>query len=168
MTAAIHLPLRPLPRALIGSVMAIARGPARPPLEARLVREAVDAVAPRSLPREPLARDLARQVVVELVAFLAEPDDPLLAALREVGRKVFASPVVALATDPDVDTLALFIDARVEALRNRCGRTLSAREDDMEVRSILREVEVRLTGRYLRHLRSKEETGEVFSRNFED
>lgn len=154
MADAIHLPPRPLPRALIGSVMAVARGPARPPLEARLVREAVDAVAPRSAPREPLARELARRVVGELVAFLAEPDDPLLSALREISRKVFASPVVALATDPDVDTLALFIDARVEALRNRCGRTLSVREDELEVRSILRDVEIRLTGRYLRHLRS--------------
>lgn len=145
-----------IPRALIGPVMAMARGPARPPLEARLVREAVDAVAPRSAPREPLARDLARRVVEELATFLAEPDDPLLAALGEVARKAFPSPVVALATDPDVDTLSLFIEARVEALRNRCGRGLPPGEDAAERRAIMADVEGRLAGRYLRQLRSSE------------
>lgn len=143
-----------IPRALIGPVMAMARGPARPPLEARLVREAIDAVAPRSAPREPLARDLARMVVEELTAFLAEPDEPLLAALGEVARKAFPSPAVALATDPDVDTLALFIDARVDALRDRCGRGLPPSEDAAERRAIMADVEARLTGRYLRHLRA--------------
>lgn len=154
MTAAIRFPPRPLPPALIGSVMAIARGPARPPLEARLVREAVDAVAPRSAPREPLARDLARRVVEELAVFLAEPDDPLLVALGEMNRKVFPSPVVALATDPDIDTLALFVEARVDALRSRYGRGLSPKDDLTEWRTILAEAERRLFRRYLRHLRS--------------
>ena len=140
---------------MIGPVMAVARGPARPPLEARLVREAVDAVAPQSVPREPLARDLARRVVEELVAFLAEPDDPLLAALGEMNRKVFMSPVAVLATDPEVDTLALFIDARVEALRDRCGRGLSVEEDKKERQTLMHEIEDRLAGRYLRHLRSR-------------
>lgn len=142
-----------LPRALIGPVMAVARGPARPPLEARLVREAV-AAAPSQSPREPLARDLARRVVQELAAFLAEPDDPLLAALGEVARKAFPSPAAALATDPDVDTLALFIEARVEALRNRCGRGLSPADDAAERRAIMANVEARLAGRYVRHLRA--------------
>ena len=142
-----------LPRALIGPVMAVARGPARPPLEARLVREAV-ATVPSHHPREPLARDLARRVVEELTAFLAEPDDPLLAALGEVARKAFPSPAVALATDPDVDTLSLYVEARVEALRNRCGRGLSPGDDAAERRAIMADVEARLAGRYLRHLRA--------------
>lgn len=143
-----------IPRALIGPVMAVARGPARPPLEARLVREAVDAVAPRSAPREPLARDLARRVVEELVSFLAEPDDPLLTALGEMNRKVFPSAAVVLATDPDIDTLAVFIEARVDALRARSGRNLDATQDRAEVRGILATLEGRLSRRYLRHLRS--------------
>ena len=153
MTATGPLP-RPLPRAMIGPVMAIARGPARPPLEARLVREAVDAVAPQSAPREPLARDLARRVVEELIAFLNEPDDPLLAVLGEMNRKVFPSPVIALATDPDIDTLALFIDARVEALRTRSGLYESAAQDRAEMKAIFASMVERLTRRYLRHLRS--------------
>ena len=142
-----------VPRALIGPVMAVARGPARPPLEARLVREAVASAPPHS-PREPLARDLARRVVEELAAFLAEPDEPLLAALGQVARKAFPSPAVALATDPDVDTLSLFIDARVEALRNRYGRGLPPGDDAAERRAIMANVEARLAGRYLRHLRA--------------
>lgn len=136
--------------------MAVARGPARPPLEARLVRQAVDAIAPRSAPREPLARDLARRVAEELAAFLVEPDDPLLSALGEVHRNAFPSPVIVLATDPDVDTLSLFVEARVEALRNRSGRGLSSGEDAAERRTIIAEVEARLAGRYLRHLRAPE------------
>lgn len=141
-----------VPRALIGPVMAVARGPTRPPLEARLVRQAV-ASAPPHAPREPLARDLARKVVEELAAFLSEPDDPLLAALGEMGRRALPSAVTALATDPDIDTLTLFIDARVESLRNRSGRGLSPADDAAERRSIMADVERRLARRYLRHLR---------------
>lgn len=70
-----------------------------------------------------MARDLARRVIEEFIAFLAESDNPLLSALGEVNQKVFASPAVALATGPDVHTLTLFINVLV-ALRNRCGRTL--------------------------------------------
>lgn len=143
-----------LPRALIGPVMAVARGPARPPLEARLVREAV-ASAPPHTPREPLARDLARKVVEELAAFLSEPDDPLLIAIGEVSRRAFPSPAVALATDPEVDTLAVFIAGRVERLTNRHGRGLSPADDAVERRAILAEMEERLAGRYLRHLRAR-------------
>ena len=143
-----------LPRALIGPVMAVARGPARPPLEARLVREAVTD-APSPAPGEPLARDLARRVVEELTAFLAELDDPLLSAIGEMNRKVFPSPVTALATDGDIDTLALFIDARVQAMRDRYGRGLSPADDTAERRSIMADVERRLARRYLRHLRAK-------------
>jgi len=143
-----------IPRALIGTVMAVARGPARPPIEARLVRDAVDAVAPRSAPREPLARDLARRVAAELAAFLDAPDDPLLCALNEMNRTIFPSPEVILATDPEVDTLALFIAARVEKLRVRYGRSLLSHEDLAERKAILADLEVRLAGRYLRHLRA--------------
>jgi hypothetical protein len=134
--------------------MAVARGPARPQLEARLVRQAVDAVAPPDAPREPLARDLARRVVEEMIAFLAEPDDPLLSAIGEMNRKVFPSPVTALATDPDVDSIALFIDGRAQSLRDRYGRGLSPADDAAERRSIMADVERRLSRRYLRHLRN--------------
>lgn len=144
-----------IPRALIGPVMAMARGPARPATEGQLVRVAVAAVAPPDAPREPLARDLARRVVEELTAFLAETDDPLLGIMGEMHRKVFPSPIVALGTDPDIDTLALFVDARVEALRDRCGRGLSPGADAAERTMILEETVTRLTGRYLRHLRTK-------------
>lgn len=141
-----------LPRALIGPVMAVARGPARPPLEARLVRAAV-ASAPPQAPREPLARDLARKVVEELAAFLSEPADPLLSAIGEMNRKVFPSPVTALASDGDIDTLSLFIEGRVDALRNRHGRGLSPADDAAERRAVMADVEKRLARRYLRHLR---------------
>lgn len=140
---------------MVGPVMAVARGPARPPLEARLVREAVDALAHRTAPQEPLARDLARRVVEELAAFLVEPDDPLLSALGEMNRQVFPTPVVVLATNPEIDTLALFIDARVAALRDRNGRGLSDVEDVRECRTILKGMQERLARRYLRHLRAR-------------
>ncbi|WP_326525524.1 hypothetical protein [Sphingomonas sp.] len=133
--------------------MAMARGPARPSLERHLVRVAVANVAPPQAPRDPLARDLARRVVEELTAFLAEPDDPLLSVIGEMNRKVFPSPVVALATDPDIDTLALFVDARAEALRSRSGRGLTPGDDAAERRAIMGVVEKRLARRYLRHLR---------------
>ncbi|WP_374944113.1 hypothetical protein [Sphingomonas sp.] len=104
-------------------------------------------------PREPLARALARAVVEELSAFLAE-DDPVLVAFGEFQRRTMPTPARALATDPDIDTLALFVDERVARLRARAGRANSSGADDVERRAILNEVERRLTGRYLRHLRA--------------
>lgn len=143
-----------IPRALVSPVMAIGRGPTRPAIEGHLVRSAVDALAPRSAPREPLARDLAQQVVEELIAYLAEDDDPLLAAIGEAQRTVCPSPVVVLATDPNIDTLALFIDMRVERLRSRCGRGLSPGDEATELRNVMGAMADKLAGRYLRHLRS--------------
>lgn len=124
--------------------------PGRPAMEARLVREAV---ASASGPREPLARALAREVVEELSAFLAE-DDPMLVAIGKFKRHTLPTPAQALATDPEIDTVALFIDERVDRLRARAGRANSAIADETERRSILQHVERRLTGRYLRHLRA--------------
>ena len=119
------------------------------------MREAVDAVAPSVSPARAAGGAIWHvRVVEELAAFLAEPDDPLLAALGEVARKAFPSPAVALAIDPDVDTLSLFIDARVSALRDRCGRNLSPNDDAAERRAIMADVEQRLARRYLRHLRA--------------
>ena len=141
-----------VPRALIGPVLAMARGPTRPPIEALLVRQAVSNALPGT-PREPLARDLARRVVEELTAYLAEGDDPLLAAIGDARRKVCPSPAIDLAVSAEIDTLSTFIDLRVERLRARCGRGLTGEADAAERRAIMIEVEAKLTGRYLRHLR---------------
>ena len=127
--------------------------PRRPALEARLVREAVADVDP-SAPREPLARSLAARVVRELGAFIDEPTDPTINALGELLRAACPTPVRALATDPDVDTLALFIRRRIERLEARFGRSLSPADDLKERRSILKGLESVLTRRYLRHLRA--------------
>ena len=143
-----------MPKALVGPVLAMGRGPTRPPIEAFLVREAV-ADAPPGAPREPLARELAQRVVEELSAYLAEGEDPLLAALGDARRKVCPSPVATLATDPNVDTVALFVGERMDRLSARCGRGLSPVADQTECREILSGIAVKLTGRYLRHLRDR-------------
>lgn len=123
--------------------------PGRPAAEGRLVREAA---ANATGPREPLARALAREVVEELAAFLAE-DDPVLAAFGDFKRRAIPTPARTLATDPDIDTLALFVDERVARLRARSGRANTPVGDAVEKRSILSMIEQRLFRRYLRHLR---------------
>lgn len=126
--------------------------PRRPALEARLVREAVADVDP-SAPREPLARDLARKVVAELAVETEVEADPIVLALTTIRRQAFPSPAHALATDPDVDTLSLFVERRVARLRSRAGRDLNRHADEDERQRILLEVEHILKRRYLRHLR---------------
>lgn len=126
--------------------------PGRPAVEARLVRQAVAGLDPAA-PRARVARGLAREVAAELEAFVAE-DDAALAALGDLKRHALPSPARALATDPDVDTLALFVEQRVARLRARSGRGNTPAADEAERRAIMRDVEQRLTGRYLRHLRS--------------
>lgn len=128
--------------------------PPRPAKEARLVREAVAESDPQT-PREPLARDLARRVVAELAIEIDAEADPLTLALADLRRCVFPSPVHALATDPDVDTLSLFVEQRVAHVRDRNGRYLDPASAKHERQQILGDLEATLTRRYLRHLRNQ-------------
>ena len=90
-------------------------------------------------------------------AYLAEDMDPLLAAVGEMQRRACPNPFDTLATDADIDSLAVFTEARVERVRNRCGRSLSAREDETECRELWATVHANLWHRYIRTLRRKGE-----------
>ncbi len=126
--------------------------PRRPATEARLVRDAVRGLDPAA-PREPLARDLAARVVVHLRAFAAEASDPVVALVGELGRAVIDSPALTLATDPDIDTLSLFINARVKSLRDRSGWPCSTLQETQDVEAAFACVERKLSRRYLDILR---------------
>jgi hypothetical protein len=139
-----------LPRALIGPIWAMAGRPARPAIEAMLVREAV---AGQQSSTEGKARALAKAVVRELAAYLDEEGDELSQAMGEFKRAAFASPAVKLATDAEIDTLALYVEGRTGRLRARAGRGICSQADAMERDAVLTDIERRLTGRYLRHLR---------------
>lgn len=127
--------------------------PRRPAAEARLVREALAGMDP-SAPREPIARALAARVVGHLRGVAAEASDPAVAAFGQLRRAVLPCPAVALAADPDINTLAEFIDARVKSLRKRNGWTLTAEQDRADVESCLAYVQVKLAARYLKILRT--------------
>ncbi len=101
---------------------------------------------------DPVAAIIAQRAVAEMQAFLHE-DDPMLAALGEVSRALNPSPFADLAVDPEINSLGLFTEARVERLRARSGRALGVAEDEAECRDVWRHVEARLAGRYLRALR---------------
>lgn len=105
-------------------------------------------------PREPIARDLAARVVRHLRAFAAEASDPTLAALGQLERAVIPDPAVALATDPEINTLALFVEARVDSLRQRNGWVLTGERDRADVDSCLAYVQDKITARYLKVLRT--------------
>ena len=135
--------------------------PKRPALEARLVREAL-ADADPAAPREPLARDLARRVVAELAKFVVD-DDPLALALADLRLRAFPTPARSLATDPELDTLGLFVERRVAGVRDRAGRYLGQEAARTEREQILSELEVALSRRYLRHLRAARRLGNVGS-----
>jgi hypothetical protein len=140
-----------LPRALIGSPRCMAR-PARPAAEIAAVRAAAEIVSAEMglTAAQPLAREIARRVVVELRAEIdGLTDDPLIAALQRVQR----SPFVDLATCPEIDTISLFVERRAERLHSRAGRYLTAGEQQRERRGIEREVTKALTERYSRHIR---------------
>jgi hypothetical protein len=104
-------------------------------------------------PAEPVARVLAQRVVEELTAFLEEDSDPMCAAMGDLRRKLFATPETVLATDPDIDTLALFVAGRVNRVRNRNGRYLSPAADKIECHEVMCEVQGKIFSRYLRYLR---------------
>lgn len=127
--------------------------PRRPAAEARLVREAVQGLDPAA-PREPIARDLAARVVVHLRAFAAEASNPVSALVGELGRAVIHSPALTLATDPDIDTLSLFTEARVKSLRDRNGWPRTAEQEAQDVDAAFACVERKLSRRYLDILRA--------------
>lgn len=88
-------------------------------------------------------------------AYLAEDMDPLLAAVGEMQRRASPNPFDTLATDPGIDSVALFTEARVGRVRNRYGRSLSVREDEAECRDLWITVHARLWHRYISLLRGK-------------
>lgn len=142
-----------LPRALRGPVYAMAR-PARPAAEAAAVAAAADLVRAETgiAAVQPLAREIARRVVAELLADLQrDPFEATLAVLERGG-----SPVVRLATCPEIDTVSIFVQRRVERLEGRGGRYLTSAEQSMERRRIAGEVEAALEGRYARCLRASD------------
>ncbi len=131
--------------------------PARPPTESRAVREAAETVRAETglAAADPIASIIAARVVEALQAYLAEDMDPLLAAMGELQRRTCPSPFDTLATDPGIDSVALFTEARVERVRNRCGRSLSVKGDEAECRKLWASVHARLWHRYIRTLRRK-------------
>lgn len=142
------------PRALRFRVMAMAR-PSRPPLERIAVFEAATIVRDETglASSDPVAAVIAERVVVEMRAYLLEEMDPLLAAIGGLRRKAAYCPFATIATDPDMDSHCLFTETRVELLRTRHGRGLSAHDDAAECDRVWKEVACRLRGRFLRHLR---------------
>lgn len=145
-----------IPRALRSPVIAMAR-PSRPPNESRAVREAAAVVRAETglTAADPVASIIAARVVEGMKAYLAEDMDPLLAAMGELQRRACPSPFDALATDPGIDSVALFTEARVERMRNRCGRSLSVREDEAECREVWAAIHAHLWHRYIRAMRQK-------------
>lgn len=127
--------------------------PRRPALEARLVREAVADIDP-SAPREPLARDLAAKVVHHLRDHAAEGSEPALAVIGELQRAVLPSPALALATDPNIDTLAMFVEARTASLRARNGWPRTADHEWQDVNIAFDAVQAKLAARYLKIMRA--------------
>ncbi len=143
-----------IPRALRSRPRAMAR-PARPASEISAVRIGADIARSETglTSAAPLAIAVATRVVEEMQTHLAETMDPFLAALGDARRRADPSPFAFLATDPDVDSFRLFVDARVERLRARYGRGLSAREDEAECRDLWSEVARKLARRYMNALR---------------
>lgn len=127
--------------------------PRRPAVEARLVREAVAGID-SSAPREPLARDLAARVVQHLRHHAAEGSEPALAVMGELQRAVLPSPALALATDPTIDTLALFVELRAASLRARNGWPRTADQEWHDVNAAFKAVESKLVARYLKIMRA--------------
>lgn len=135
------------PKALAGPVRAMAR-PARPQAERAAVLAATAAYPPSwAVTRK--ASALASKVVAEVLRELQS--DPLLTTLEQLTGQ---SPVLTLATDPEINTLDEIVERQVERLRARNGRYLSNLEQRAELIAIAAEVEPLLAGRFERHLRA--------------
>lgn len=141
------------PRALVGPIRCMAR-PARPRSEACAVREAAQIVRAETglTSAKALSREIAARVVSELLNELE--GDPLDLAFAAIERDLLRSPFQRLASCPEIDTAAEFVERRVERLRARSGRRLSDAEDDSERRAIADELMRLLSGRYDRQLRA--------------
>ena len=107
-----------------------------------------------SAPREPQARDLAARVVQHLRNHAAAASEPAMAVIGELQRAVLPSPALALATDPDIDTLAMFVEARAASLRARNGWPRTADQEWQDVEAAFAAVERKLTSRYLKIMRA--------------
>lgn len=122
--------------------------------ERLLVRQAVETRTRGQIKPEPQARALAHRVVHHLRGFIADEADPAVAAFGAFTRIAFSTPAMTLATDPEIDTLSLYVDARVARFRARNGRSLSVIADKAEQEDIFQGITLRLTRRYLDHLRA--------------
>lgn len=107
-----------------------------------------------SMSREAVARDLAARVVAHLRQHAAEASEPALAVIGELKRAVAPSPALTLATDPDIDTLSLFTEARLSSFRDRNGWPISSAQDWQDVEASFACVERKLSARYLKIIRS--------------
>ncbi|MBW4330040.1 hypothetical protein KY084_04025 [Stakelama sp. CBK3Z-3] len=143
-----------IPRALRSPVMAMAR-PARPREETAAVREAADAVRAETglTAADPVASIIARRVVEAARAYLDEEMDPFVAALKEAQRRLEGCPFDTLATDATIDTLGLFVAARVQRLQARQGRMIPSQDDEAECGELWAGVQKTLWRRYLKALR---------------
>jgi hypothetical protein len=129
----------------------MAREP-RPKTEVCAVREAAASIRAQfsSATSPAIAAELARMVVAELrLEIEGVNDDPLVAVLQRATK----SPVQTLATCPEINTIAMFVERRIAALRDRSGAYLSPAQQEHEKRTICASIERTLTRRYLRHLR---------------
>lgn len=143
------------PRSVAGAVNGMAR-PARPPAEAQAVREAAAIVRQETglTAVSAISREIARRVTADLTTFIEQDaDDPMAAALEQVRLSLNPCPFHTLATDPEIDTLGLFITRRTENLVNRAGRYLSAQDQYTEQIRICETIHALLTSRYMRELR---------------
>lgn len=142
------------PRSVAGAVNGMAR-PARPPAEARAVREAAEIVRQETglTAVSAISREIARRVTAELAAFIEQGADDLMAAALDRVRLILnPCPFHTLATDPEIDTLDLFITKRIDRLRRNGGRYLNPAESKSEFSSILDELDVTISARYSRNL----------------
>lgn len=145
--------MTPLPRALIGPVMAMAR-PARPEAEITAVRAAAVLIERETGLTSPpiVAREIAARVVAAMLADIDRVDE-ISIALAAFEQQLLPSPIVTLATCPEIDTLEAYVERRVSHLRSRCGRYLTLAQQCEERNAIVAELGGGLAARYLRHLR---------------
>ena len=143
------------PRALRGPVMAMAR-PARPASEIAAVKAAAVIVRAETGLRaaEAVARVIAARVIIALIAELErDPDDPLAEALVAVQQRLFQSPFLALATDPEANLFDHYIRLRMENLRENKGRYLTPEQFQQVRKKICARIMTTIATRYARLLR---------------
>lgn len=145
------------PRSLIGPVFAMAR-PRRPRAEIIAVHEAAALVRGETGLRaaQPVAREIAKRVMVAFFADLERDDDALFHALAEMEQKLFPSPFLTLATCPEIDTARDYVDRWLKCLRARGGRFISIAEQAHLRDQLADEVHAILFARYREQLRSSQ------------